>query len=274
MQRRLATIVVGLEACMFTIAPVAAQQIVKFPASQPNERKPIELRAELYLPKVQGPAPALVMMHGCSGWQPAVRYSLRDYAADMQSRGYVVLNLDSFGPRYYAGDEMCASNYQLQQALSYRTADAFDAARYLGAQPFVDRNHMFLMGQSNGGSVAMRAARADVVGKYAPSPADARFRGVAAFYPWCGVYQGTVKLTVPLQIFSGGQDTWTSAAECAALRTTGAPFDVVVYPQAAHSFDLEVITQKYQGFLIGKDPQAASDSRRRLTAFLAEYRYR
>jgi dienelactone hydrolase len=112
------------------------------------------------------------------------------------------------------------------------------------------------------------------VQRYAPSPAHARFRGVVAYYPWCGVYAGKVSLAAPLQIFSGGQDTWTPAEECTALRTNGAPLDVVVYPQAAHSFDVDVIPQKYQGFLIGKDVQAASDSRRRLWGFLEKYRNR
>ncbi|MBS0518221.1 MAG: dienelactone hydrolase family protein [Proteobacteria bacterium] len=240
---------------------------MKFDASEPVEPGGVKLRAELYKPQGEGPFPAVVLMHGCGGWQPAVRFSLQEHATDLQSRGYVVFNLDSFGPRYYSGDEMCASNAKLLRALKYRTSDAFDAARYLAGLPFVDRRNIFLMGQSNGGSVAMRAAEADIVHTYAPAPTDVRFRAIAAYYPWCGVYRSNVSLSAPVQIFSGGQDNWVSAEECTSVRVKGAQLDVVVYPQARHSFDVELIPQQYMGFLIGKDPVAAADSKRRMAGF-------
>jgi dienelactone hydrolase len=68
-------------------------------------------------------------------------------------------------------------------------------------------------------------------------------------------------------VFAGGKDDWVSARECSALKPEGADFEVVVYPQAAHSFDLDIIPQRYQGHLIGNDPQAAKNSEERMLAF-------
>ena len=185
-------------------------------------------------------------MHGCSGLEPAVRYTLRSYADDLQKLGFVVLILDSFGPRYYSADEMCASNQRLRQAVDYRTADVFDAARFLQGLPFVDARKIFVVGQWGYPAIS----------------------GAVAYYPWCGVLSGNAKLAAPVKVFSGGKDDWVSARECAAVKASGAHYKVTVYDDAPHSFDLVVARQKDAGFSIGNDPVAATDSRRRMTAFL------
>jgi dienelactone hydrolase len=245
-----------------------AQDSVKFDASQPNEAHPVKLRGDLYKPQGDGVFPAVILMHGCGGWQPAVRYTLQDYANDFRNRGFVTLNLDSFGSRYYDGDEMCMSNAKLRDAIDYRTADAYDAGRYLRTLNYVDGRNVFLMGQSNGGSVVTRAALASSYLRYRKSAAEPAFRGAVAFYPWCGMFVGGGKLASALRIFSGGRDNWVSAAECQDMHPEGAEFSVVVYPDAPHSFDLELIQQRYAGFLVGKDKQAAESSRRRMFSFM------
>ena len=266
--RLLSVLISASAALCLAVVSAYGQEIVRFPASQPNEPKPIALRGELYRPEGAGRFAAVILMHGCSGWQPAVRFSLQGYAQSLQKRGYVVLNLDSFGPRYYSGDEMCASNAKLQQALLYRTSDAFDAARYLRHLPYVDGDNVFLMGQSNGGSVVIRAALQNNYLAYRKSADEPPFRGAVAFYPWCGLVSSGAKLVTPVQVFSGGRDNWVSARECANVEVTGAEYKVTVYPQAAHSFDLDIMMERYAGFLIGNDPDAAADSRKRMIAFL------
>ena len=143
-------------------------------------------------------------MHGCGGWQPAVHYALQRHAEYLAKHGYAVLDLDSFGPRHVSGGKLCASDARLRDALQYRLNDAFDALRYLEAQPFVDARNIFLMGQSNGGSVALEAASAD---ERASNDGTIAFRAVVAYYPWCGVYSGLrAQLVSPVLIFSGGMD--------------------------------------------------------------------
>lgn len=254
--------------CVLCCERVQAQEKVTFLASEPVERAPVLLRGELYRPATAGTHPAVILMHGCGGLQPPVRYALRGYAEALRSRGFAALILDSFGPRYYDGNEMCSSNAKLRDALWYRVADAFDALRYLRGLDFIDRDSVFLMGQSNGGSVALRAALAGTQRTYLKQETDAGFRGVIAFYPWCGLFMGRADISVPVLVLSGGRDDWVSARECQEVRAQGAAYEVRVYPNARHSFDLDVLTQKYAGFTIGRDPDAATDSTRRMFAFM------
>jgi dienelactone hydrolase len=243
-----------------------AQEIVNIDASQPDVSRRVLLRAELHRPRGEGPFPAVVLMHGCSGWVPAVHYKLRDYAEELRKRGYVALNLDSFGPRHYSGDEMCASNARLREALNYRAADAFDAMRYLGTLPYVDARNIGLVGQSNGGSVAMKVAQASAAKTYDKSGGPG-FRAIVAYYPWCGMFAGNVRLVAPVKVFSGGRDEWVSARECASVRASGEEYQFKLYPKAVHSFDLDIPVQSYAGFMVGKDPEAAEDSRKRMFDF-------
>src|SRR5260370_35885743 len=143
------------------VTQAAADQLVRFRASKPFVSKPIMLEAELFKPSGKGPFPAVVLMHGCGGWQPAVIASLHMHAMDLLSRGYVVLNLDSFGPRDRTGGSVCSSLSELNNAVSYRTADAFDAQRYLQSLGYVAAENIFLMGQSNGGALSQHASNSD-----------------------------------------------------------------------------------------------------------------
>ena len=115
------------------------------------------------------------------------------------------------------------------------------------------------MGQSNGGSVAINAAKAS---------STSGFRAVAAYYPWCGsLGSASVKLASSLIIFSGGRDDWVPARECRNRRSSGQPLKVIEYPNAAHSFDLQIATQRYLGKLIGYDRFATENSRARMVEF-------
>ncbi|MGB9118382.1 dienelactone hydrolase family protein [Bradyrhizobium sp.] len=217
------------------------------------------LKAELFKPEGKGPFPAVVLMHGCGGWQPAVLGALHEHAWYFLDRGYVVLNLDSFGPRGNSGGTVCESDAKLVNALDYRTNDAFDALHYLQTLQFVDPKSTFLMGQSNGGSVAINAAK---------MAGPRGFRAVAAYYPWCGsLGASSVKLTSPLIIFSGSRDDWVPARQCRNRMSMGEQLKVVAYPNAPHSFDLQIKLQRYLGKLIGFDKSATEDSRAQMLAF-------
>jgi dienelactone hydrolase len=243
-----------------------AQEAVKFEATQPFSADVLLLKAELFRPDGSGHFPAVVLMHGCGGWQPAVHYALNTHARYLREHGFVVLNLDSFGPRRTSGGKLCADDRALYKALSYRTQDAFDALHYLQKLDYVAPDNIFLMGQSNGGAVAIRVAKTAT--SQAHNNGGAAFRGVVAYYPWCGEFGGSrVSLASPLLIFAGGRDDWVPARECQNVKATGAELEVTIYPAAAHSFDLDILPQRFQGKLIGSDPHATEDSRARMLAF-------
>ncbi|MBA4264586.1 MAG: hypothetical protein C0453_05850 [Comamonadaceae bacterium] len=259
--RLLATLALG--ALLLGVAQAA--ETVSFPASRSHTAEQVMLRADLSRPEGEGPFPAVVLMHGCGGWQPAVRFTMNAYAEYLTQRGFVVLSVDSFGPRRRGGGMVCESFDLLAQARDYRTHDAHDALRYLQTQNFVEGSNVFLMGQSNGGSVAIHVAQG--LGPHAADPASG-YRGVVAFYPWCGAFGShRVNLKTPLLVLGGERDDWVPASECKGVRSTGAPMELVIYPEAAHSFDLEIGVHRYLGKLVGKHPQAAENSRARMVAF-------
>jgi dienelactone hydrolase len=248
-----------------------ARDKVMFEASRPYTAGRVTLRGDISKPTGNGPFPAVVLMHGCGGWQPAVRHAMNEYADFLVGKGFAVLSVDSFGPRNRGGGAVCESVPLQVDALDYRTHDAYDALRYLQAQAFVDARSIFLMGQSNGGSVAINVAKGDP--PHRKNAANGGYRAVVAYYPWCGSF-GThkVDLAAPLLVFGGGQDSWTPVQECQGVQSAGAELEVVVYPAAAHSFDLEIAPQRYLGNLVGLDKPAAVDSRERMASFFMRQR--
>jgi dienelactone hydrolase len=268
-RRRLLNIALLCVPSLF-ITKAYAGEAVKFEASSAFTSESVTLRADISKPEGNGPFPAVVLMHGCGGWQPPVRYTMNTYADYLVSHGFVVLNLDSFGPRNNGGGTVCESTKRLTDALDYRTYDAYDALKYLQNQKFVDSSNIFLMGQSNGGSVAINVAKGDA--PQGKKGKDESFRAVVAYYPWCGSFGNRkVELALPLLVFGGGQDDWVPTRECEAVQSTGAELQVKIYPEAAHSFDLEIMPQRYLGKLVGKNDYAAEDSRGRMLAFFIEH---
>lgn len=84
-----------------------------------------QLSAELFKPKGEGPFPAVLMLHGCSGIAPfADRY--RQWGEDFRHWGYAALMLDSFSPR---GLKNCRSS--TGGTVQERVKDAYMALRYL-----------------------------------------------------------------------------------------------------------------------------------------------
>lgn len=254
----------------FGFTTAHAGERVKFEASRAYTSESVTLRADISKPEGDGPFPAVVLMHGCGGWQPAVRYTMNNYAEYLVKNGFVVLDLDSFGPRNNGGGKVCESIRSQQDALDYRTYDAYDALKFLQSQKFVQGNNVFLMGQSNGGSVAINVAKGDA--PHGKKGVDTGYRGVVAYYPWCGSLGNgkVVGLAAPLLVFGGAKDDWVPARECEGVQSKGAPLQVVIYPGAAHSFDLDIVPQRYLGKLIGKNEYAAEDSRERMLSFFVE----
>ena len=237
---------------------------VKFEASETYRSQKVLLSANLFKPDGEGPFPTVVLMHGCGGWQPPVRAALSSYANFLIKNGFAVLNLDSFGPRRNSGGEVCASFKKLKDAREYRTVDAFDAMQYLKTQAFVDANNIFLMGQSNGGSVAINVAKS--------KPLVAGFRAVVAYYPWCGAFGSRkVNLSSPLLVLGGAKDDWVPPQACKNVVSTGEELLVTVYPEAVHSFDVNILPQKFMGKSVGYNKDAAVDSRAMMLAFFKNH---
>lgn len=198
----------------------------------------IDLEGRLFRPAGDGPFPAIVMLHGCSGlWarSGAPAAGIAFWAGHFRDRGYVALLVDSFGPR--GETEICTQRQRKVSEAADRPRDAHAALRWLASRKDVDANRIHLMGWSNGGSATLHALRADAPGQVAGGP---RFRSAVAFYPGCAVLAKTdYRPSAPLLIQAGGADDWTPAGHCEALvaKAPAGAVEIDVYPDALHSFD-------------------------------------
>lgn len=199
----------------------------------------LELAGRLYRPTGDGPSPALVLMHGCSGlWardgKPTA--SFRFWAEHFQAEGYLVLLVDSFGPR--GEKEICTQARRAVSPATDRPRDAHAALHWLAGRRDVDAARIGLVGWSNGGTAVLNALRPDSPGRaQGGKPA---FRAAVAFYPGCApLAKAPYSPTAPLLIQAGGADDWTPARFCEALagQAPAGRVEIDVYPGAHHSFD-------------------------------------
>jgi dienelactone hydrolase len=259
---------------------------VRFPSLDSDLTKgtPTQLEGLLYRPAGDGPAPAMVLMHGCAGLYardgvPTSRH--HDWAWRLQSLGYVVLHVDSFTPRNLR--EICSSKERTISPASERPRDAYGALAYLQSLPFVRPDRIGLLGWSNGGSTTLYTIDRALAAR--PNGLRHDFRAAVALYPGCRapLSRKTAWTTaIPLLILIGEADDWTQARPCVDLvaraKGTRAPVDIHVYPGAYHDFDSpnsplrvrrNVATTTSGTATIGTDPAARADALERAPAFLA-----
>ena len=217
------------------------------------------------LPPGEGPFPAVVIMPGCGGNSPpAVAAGLRAHAGRLVRSGIAAGIIDVLG-----GGSICANLSALvaQEGAAARKATA--AARELAKNPRIAGSRIGFMGQSFGGSVALRLASASQRG------GPRAFAAIVAYYPWCNDGyggKGRTDFDVPTLILGGGADDWTPIARCKALGAGGIKPSISVFPGAHHSFDLPGLPkQKIAGvggsYTVAGNPGAASASAGRYLAF-------
>jgi dienelactone hydrolase len=195
-------------------------------------------------------------------------------------RGYVVLVIDSLGPRGI--DNVCSGP---KGGLNWPRGvkDVLQAAAHLDSFDFVDGRRVFLVGFSWGASVGLLASSRQWAA--ALSDSGKRFTAVAALYPNC---QGAATLSDafvapdidrPLLVLTAGLDNETPSSECigrleSALQR-GAPVRWHEYNQATHCWDcrnLDGYTKTVRGQVVAYkfSPEVTSDSLARVFSFFAE----
>jgi dienelactone hydrolase len=199
------------------------------------------LKALLFRPDGQGPFPAVVGLHNCTGLRNSagvVGARYRDWGERLAKSGFVVLLPDSNGSRGIGSQ--CNVRARSLRNDRERVADA-DAARiWLQAQAWVVADRVSLLGWSSGGIAALWAVRVR------PQPpakeGNADFRSAVALYPGCRRLSNTAwSARVPTLILIGRADDQASAATCqqmvAGARGRSARVEIRVYPGAHHDFD-------------------------------------
>jgi dienelactone hydrolase len=237
----------SLVALALSATAVAAQQSVNFISLDARTN----LTAYLSRPEGDAPRPAVVMMHGCSGYLNSKGRTIGLYRAWMRAlvvQGYVVLAVDSASSRGFG--QTCSAGPDRITMWRDRPRDAYAALQYLQAQPFVQAGRIGLMGWSQGGGIVLLSINDKSIGRPAGLARD--FRAAVSFYPgacsekwqskpYTQVEPASWTTHVPLLVLSGEADTWTPFAPCEAFITAakarGNPIEFKNYPSAGHAFD-------------------------------------
>ncbi len=195
---------------------------------------PQPLHGLLRIPGGSGPAPAVVLLHGCGG---AWRELDARWGPRLSSWGYVTLTIDRFGTRGIQS----ACNGVAPPPTAY---DAYRALNFLAAHPSVDPERVAAIGFSQGGWLALMSVERGGIERYAKQ----KFRAAVGFYPPCLGFKND--MTVPTLIMIGELDDWAPAPECRNLaegrddwgisreKGKGVPIELIVHPGAYHDFDI------------------------------------
>ncbi|WP_249128945.1 MULTISPECIES: dienelactone hydrolase family protein [Bradyrhizobium] len=234
-------------------------------------------RMALLKPTGPGPFPAIVLMHQCSGLHGPVAA----WARAAISHGYVVLLVDSLGPRNV--QSVC---FGPRNGVNFfrGVRDALQAAERLRQQSYVDKKRIALAGFSWGAMVSLLAASPHYVSAL---KIDSGFAAVASVYPGC--FRITPKgrppfdlvntdISNPLLVLMGGADTETPASDCIdkleAIKGSGVPAEWHLYPDATHCWDCQRLDGTSKIDVRGHRVEyrfrqdLTEDSRRRLFEFL------
>jgi dienelactone hydrolase len=281
----------------------AEQQTLTFPSVDASQQIP----ATLIKPAGEGPFPAVVIMHDCSGLGPGSSGAPLRWAQELVSEGYVALIPDSFTPRGFPDGVCMVPSDQATVANGHvRAGDAYGALAALRKLPYVDGKHVGVLGGSHGGWTTLAAMYAPVL--ESDPLADAKrngFNAAIALYPSCAPrygawstvrqnktfgpvvsHSGVYKPIAPVLILIGEQDDWTPAEDCrqmvAVSREAGFPLEIVIYQSARHSFDSDkpvryianrtnVSSASGKGATTGGNAAAWSDAKKQVASFFGRH---
>src|ERR1700730_2503952 len=142
-----------------------------------------ELDGYLYRPAGEGRHPAVVGLERCSGLfsraTGAIAPIYREWAAELNRLGYVVLMVDSFRPRNHG--EMCSIQGFELDLYRARPKDAYGALWYLQSHSFVRAARTRPIVGTQGGGFALFPIGAQIPGR-PPNLPQGNFRAAVAFY--------------------------------------------------------------------------------------------
>ncbi len=203
----------------------------------------------------KGPYPAIVLPHGGPSARDNYNWDFSSWTTYFTSRGYVVIQPQFRGSVGWG--EKLARAGDAQWGLTMQD-DNDDAAKWLVAQGYADKNRMALFGYSYGGYTGYLAAIRPN-GLYQCSVAGAgvaqikRFQGETYDNRFLREFQrptidgvdplGNVdKVSIPIFVYHGDRDQTVKIEESrkfvAALKAAGKPYKYLEIPDMGHQFNL------------------------------------
>lgn len=267
--------------------------------AEPAAADGLDIPFTIAKPAGDGPFPAVVILHDCSGLGPGSSGAPWRWSSLLNRLGYVTIWPDSFSTRGFVNG-VCTESDRGAVAPRVRVADAYAALDHVAGLPFVDPKRIAVMGGSHGGSTTLATIVAGPLNSARPGQ---RFAAAIALYPACGPaygdwrvlrdggtgspitgYSGIFRPLAPLLILTGERDDWTPAEPCRQLadraKAAGEPVEIRVYPEAHHAFDsaapvrfnanrMNANVPGGRGATVGGHPEAWADARGRVRDFLA-----
>lgn len=200
---------------------------------------PVTIAGELKVPSGKGKFPAVVLLHGSSGYLGFIDTWV-DILNDMGIATLVVDSLSGRGLRK-VGDK---------QGSLGRLATSFDAYRaldLLAKDDRIDNERIVLMGFSRGGQASLYASLERFHDMYKTK--ENEYAAYISFYPNCVTsYIDDDKVgDKPIRIFHGEADDYNPVAPCRdyvkRLKAAGADVALTSYPGAYHAFDYAKIKE-------------------------------
>lgn len=204
--------------------------------------------------------PALVFVYEVFGFTTEMKRVADDFAA----AGYVVFMPDLFSRGSWLS---CIRSLMkdLQRGEGQGVKDLLSARAWLSASEHVASEHVGIIGFCMGGGFALLLAKTGL------------FRVAAPFY---GKVPERLDGACPMVASYGGRDKWMEP-EAAKIRLETKrlqiPSDIKIYPNAGHSFMNKApnaiigLVSSISPLHGGYQPEAASDARKRVLAFLNQH---
>jgi dienelactone hydrolase len=194
----------------------------------------VEIQGLLQMPKGGAGALPLVITSIGSRGLTSGREAL--YAQALDEAGIAMLIVDSYSARGFT--ETISDQGKFSFAGS--TADALFALDHMRRDRRFDARRIALLGYSRGGMVTLMSHDERI--QNAIVGAGARFCAHVALYPPCYLqWQHPRPTQAPMLMIFGGRDVQAPAASGAAyaerIEQAGGTVEVIVYPEAVHSFD-------------------------------------
>ena len=193
----------------------------------------VQVAGELRLAPGTERAPAVVLIHQCSG----IGANVERWAEVLNGIGVGVFLVDSFTSRGIV--ETCTDQTRLGNL--GMIIDAYRALDLLAKHPRVDASRIAIMGFSKGAFAALYSSLKRFQRMYGTDGIE--FAAYLPFYGRCETrYIDDEKVAAkPIRLFHGEDDDYIPIAPCRAyverLRKKGVDILLTAYPNARHSFD-------------------------------------
>ena len=213
----------------------------------------------LFMPKGEGPFPAIVLLQSCGGARRHVTQDWPNYLTDL---GYVVLAVDTLGSR---GVALCT---KLSGARLYQAEDAVGAFEHLATLPSVDATRIGVMGFSMGAMTINETLVRFTKGR----PKGTTFKAAVGLYGWCRGISGYDVNSIPLMEIAAEKDV-KHGPSCVDVGRTYPGIEVHVLPGAYHAFDQPRRTARHDpsGTLMMYSGSATTKARELTKAFFEKH---